>query len=81
MGILRDIKDEFQKETAYGIIQYLIKDEEEAIAGYEKALEKLEYINMSYSDFKNAKEMIEHIIAEEKEHIQELQSLKIEEEI
>ena len=80
MGILHDIKDEFQKETAYGIIQFLIADEEEAIAGYEEAKAKLQYINMPYSKYKEIVDMLDHIIAEEKEHIEELQSLKIEEE-
>lgn len=80
MGILHDIKDEFQKETTYGIIQFLIADEEEAIEGYEDAKAKLQYINMPYEKYKATIEMLDHIIAEEKEHIEELKSLKFEEE-
>lgn len=77
MGIYRDIEDNVKKESIYNILQDLIRDEEEAIAGYENALKQLSYINeMKYDEFHKAKEVFNHIIEEEREHIKELNSLK-----
>lgn len=50
------------------IIDALIADEEEAIAGYEEAISKI-------SDY-NCQEIFRHIIKEEQEHIEELNDLK-----
>lgn len=56
-------------------IQLLIDDELEAIDGYNKALTIL-VDTMTDSQYNKIKEVIFHIISEEKEHIQELTELK-----
>ena len=77
MGIYRDIEDNAKQESIYGIIQDLIRDEEEAIEGYEKAIKQLSYIDEMKSDeYRRAKDVFNHIIEEEREHIRELNSLK-----
>ena len=75
MGILRDINNELSKETAYSIIKDLIRDEEEAIEGYEYAIKRLSSSDVKYNEFKKAEEVFNHIIEEEKEHIEELKNL------
>lgn len=76
MGLITDIKSNLGKETIYDTIQFLIDDEHEAIDGYEKAKKQLQYFNMPAESYDNAVALFDHIIAEEKEHIEELQALK-----
>lgn len=61
---------EFNKQ-----INFLIKDEEEAINGYTNALETLVSITTDYQYNKIA-QTLTHIINEEKEHIEELKTLQ-----
>lgn len=61
---------EFNKQ-----IDFLIKDEEEAIDGYTNALETLVPITTDYQYNKIA-QTLTHIIDEEKEHIEELKTLQ-----
>lgn len=56
-------------------IALLIKDEEEAIAGYESALTILQNEMTDYQNNEIAKVLL-HIISEEEEHIKELNALK-----
>lgn len=76
MGLITDIKSNLGKETVYSTIQFLIDDEQEAIEGYENAKKQLQYFNMSKDAYDNAVKLFNHIIGEEKEHIEELQALK-----
>ena len=61
---------EFNKQIAF-----LIDDEEEAIEGYENALKVLQN-KMTSDQNKEIREVLYHIILEEKEHIEELKKLK-----
>ena len=56
-------------------IALLIEDEKEAIEGYEKALDILTN-KMTNSQYNEIRRALDHIIQEEKEHIEELESLK-----
>jgi len=56
-------------------IALLIADEKEAIEGYEKALEILTG-RMTNAQYNEIKRELDHIIQEEREHIEELESLK-----
>ena len=61
---------EFNKQ-----IDFLIKDEEEAIDGYNNALEILAPITTDYQ-YNKITQTLTHIIDEEKEHIEELKKLQ-----
>lgn len=61
---------EFNKQIAF-----LIEDEKEAIDGYENALKVLQN-KMTSEQNKEIREVLYHIILEEKEHIEELKKLK-----
>lgn len=76
MGLITEIKSNLGKETVYDIIQFLIDDEQEAIEGYEKSKKQLQYLNMPVDYYNNAVALFDHIIKEEREHIEELQELK-----
>lgn len=52
----------------------LIKDEQEAIAGYKKALSTL-HLYLNDEEINKCTEVFNHIIEEETEHIEELESL------
>lgn len=54
-------------------VPFLVKDEEEAIAGYEKAAEVIEDSDLENKD--EILEVIDHIKEEEEEHIEELTEL------
>lgn len=76
-GILNKINEaeevnynEFNKQIAL-----LIADEEEAIDGYNKAIEILKD-KMTNEQFDEIYRTLNHIIDEEKEHIEELNKLK-----
>ena len=56
-------------------ISFLIDDEQEAIDGYEKALNILKDKMTDYQYIKIS-EVLNHIIDEEKEHIEELNKLR-----
>lgn len=56
-------------------ISFLIDDEQEAIDGYEKALNILKDKMTDYQYVKIS-EVLNHIIGEEKEHIEELNKLR-----
>ena len=62
--------EEFNKQ-----INFLIKDEEEAINGYNNALEVLASITTDYQ-YNKITQTLTHIIDEEKEHIEELKTLQ-----
>ena len=77
LGINEAIEDnskvdykEFNKQIAF-----LIEDEKEAIDGYENALKVLQN-KMTPEQNKEIREVLYHIILEEKEHIEELKKLK-----
>ena len=77
LGINESIEDnskvdykEFNKQIAF-----LIEDEKEAIDGYENALKVLQN-KMTSEQNKEIREVLYHIILEEKEHIEELKKLK-----
>ena len=61
---------EFNKQIAF-----LIEDEKEDIDGYENALKVLQN-KMTPEQNKEIREVLYHIILEEKEHIEELKKLK-----
>lgn len=75
MGILKDIENQILQDDLKIVIQELIDDEVEAVVGYEKAIQTLNISYMDYDGYKKAIETFEHIIAEEKEHIKELEEL------
>lgn len=56
------------------IFQSLIKDEQEAIAGYKRAMSTL-HLHLDAEAIKRVKEVFNHIIDEEKEHMDELEAL------
>ena len=56
-------------------IDLLIKDEEEAIDGYEKSKQTLSKYDISSDEYTKIVKVYDHIIDEEKEHIRELQEL------
>ena len=56
-------------------LNFLIKDEEEAIEGYNNALNSLQP-KMTVEQFNRLQEVLTHIIGEENEHIKELKQLK-----
>lgn len=76
MGLISDIQSNVDKSTMLETIQDLIVDEQEAIDGYESAKKSLSYFHMSSKTYDNAIALFDHIISEEKEHIEELQALK-----
>lgn len=56
-------------------VNFLVKDEEEAVAGYEKAAEVIEDSDIENKD--EILEVIDHIREEEEEHIEELAELAL----
>ena len=75
MGILSDIQNQITKTDFVNVVQGLIDDEVEAIVGYEKAEESLKTMVMKDEGYRKSLETFEHIIAEEREHIRELEEL------
>ena len=69
-GDEEDIKIETEKDA----INFLVSDEEEAIKGYEKVLDKLDELGIENKDL--YKEKIAEIIADEKDHIEILKGLE-----
>lgn len=53
----------------------LIKDEQEAIDGYEKSKQTLLEYNISSDEYDKITKVYDHIITEEEEHIKELKEL------
>lgn len=56
-------------------VNLLIKDEQEAIDGYEKAKTNCLKYNISSDEYDKLFKVFDHIIAEEREHIEELNEL------
>lgn len=56
-------------------IDFLIKDEQEAIDGYEKSKHTLLKYDISSDEYDRITKVYDHIIAEEEEHIKELREL------
>ena len=67
-------------ESVEEVVDILVKDEEEAIAVYEEAADKIEEL-VSEEDIEETKEILDHIKEEEEEHIEELEALVDTEEI
>ena len=65
-------------ESVEEVVDILVKDEEEAIAAYEEAADKIEEL-ASEEDIEETQEVLDHIKEEEKEHIEELEELLTEE--
>lgn len=63
-------RDAIKKE-----IDFLIKDEEEAIDGYEKSKQTLSKYDIPSDEYIKIVKVYDHIIEEEKEHIRELEEL------
>lgn len=63
-------RDAIKKE-----IDFLIKDEEEAIDGYEKSKQNLYKFSIPSDEYFKIAKVYDHIIEEEKEHIRELEEL------
>lgn len=63
-------RDAIKKE-----VDLLIKDEEEAIDGYEKSKQTLSKYDISSDEYAKIVKVYDHIINEEKEHIKELREL------
>lgn len=63
-------RDAIKKE-----VNLLIKDEEEAIDGYEKSKQTLSKYDISSDEYNKIVKVYDHIIAEEEEHIKELKEL------
>lgn len=75
MSIIRSLNEQLNKTSYTEVIDALIKDEEEAIDGYEKAKIDLLHSGISSDEYDEAFKVFEHIIAEEEEHIEELKEL------
>lgn len=75
MGIISSLNEELNKVSYKEVIEALIKDEEEAVDGYEKAKIDLLHSNISSDEYDKASKLFDHIIAEEEEHINELKEL------
>ena len=67
-----------EAESVEDVVDILVKDEEEAIAAYEEAAEKIEELAAEES-IEETKELLDHIKEEEVEHIEELKELLPEE--
>ena len=67
-----------EAESVEDVVDILVKDEEEAIAAYEEAAEKIEEL-ASEENIEETKEILDHIKEEEEEHIEELKELLPEE--
>lgn len=63
-------RDAIKKE-----VDFLIKDEEEAIDGYEKSKQTLSKYDIPSDEYIKIVKVYDHIIGEEKEHIRELEEL------
>lgn len=63
-------RDAIKKE-----VDLLIKDEEEAINGYEKSKQTLSKYDIPSDEYTKIVKVYDHIIAEEEEHIKELKEL------
>lgn len=75
MNLYEDIKQNSSDlNKVRELMQFLIKDEEEAITGYKDILSKL---NLYLSDeaISLVEEKFNHIIAEEQEHIKEIEEV------
>lgn len=76
MGIMRSLYEELKDSSYDNVIDDLIRDEVEAIDGYELAKGKLVNANIPSEIYDKALKTFDHIILEEKEHIEELEELK-----
>lgn len=65
-------------ESVEDVVDILVKDEEEAIAAYEEAADKIEEL-ASEEESEETEEILDHIKEEEEEHIEELKELLPEE--
>lgn len=75
MGLIAQINEELESSSYQNVVDALIKDEEEAIEAYEKAKVELLHSGISSDEYDEAFKTFDHIIEEEKEHIEELSSL------
>lgn len=73
--ILNNLNEDVDFTNLGNALDFLIRDEVEAIEGYQNVLNKVKP-NMSESQYKSLEENLNHIISEEREHIKELQQLK-----
>lgn len=75
MSIIRSLNEQLNKTSYKEVIDALIKDEEEAIDGYEKAKIDLLHSGISSEEYDKAYKVFDHIISEEEEHLKELREL------
>lgn len=75
MSIISEINNYSLKK----VIDDLIEDEDEAIIGYEDAIDEAKIFyndgSLTQEEYNKIVETFNHIIAEEKEHIEELENL------
>lgn len=75
MSIIKALNEELNKTSYKEVIEALIKDEEEAIDGYEKAKIDLLHSGIPSDEYDKASKVFDHIIVEEEEHLEELKEL------
>lgn len=75
MSIMKSLNEQLNKTSYKEVIDTLIKDEEEAIDGYEKAKIDLLHSEISSDEYDKVSKVFDHIIAEEEEHLEELKEL------
>ena len=76
-GIVKDKKEISNAKSFDKVIDLLVADEEEAIEGYNEAIEKLKELDEKEKE--KLIDVLSHIRDEEKEHIDELENREIEE--
>lgn len=73
--ILNNLNEDVDFTDLGDSLDFLIRDEVEAIKGYKEVLSKIKP-SMSERQYKSLEETLNHIISEEREHIKELLQLK-----
>lgn len=71
-SISQETVNSIKRDAVKKEVDLLIKDEEEAIDGYEKSKQTLSKYDISSDEYAKIVKVYDHIINEEKEHIKEL---------
>ena len=74
-SILEEVNGVSQEDKIYGVLNFLIDDEKEAIEGYTKSIYDLGKFLNDKEKIRLVNERFNHIIDEEREHIEEIKSL------
>ena len=74
-SILEEVNDTTQEDKIYEVLNFLIYDEKEAIEGYTKSIYDLGKVLTDKEKIRLVNERFNHIIGEEREHIEEIKSL------